>query len=209
MFIPKRMKPVCTYHQLHFISRKDFSIFQDNIICLSNACLTQEKGKTQLVYYDIDWIGKNIAFDRKDGQFVLNLSRTKNKYVLLVVKKEDISMIELKHLNTSKFKSDRRIKNISGSGHILLMICCDSFQVDFDSTNDLIVTQTDINAMRSTCINQVRRPGKMHFGTYGHVYSFGYTAKYDKINENLNSFAKFTTSKLYDLYFLKFIINLC
>ena len=83
---------------------------------------------------------------------MLNLSRTKNKYVLLVVKKEDISMIEMKHLNTSKFKSDWRINNISGSGHILLMICCDSFQVDFDSTNDLIVTQTDIDVIRSTCI---------------------------------------------------------
>ena len=80
--------------------------------------MIKEKGKTQLVYYNIEWIGKNIACDRKDGQIVLNLSRTKNKFVLLVVKKEDISMIEMKHLNTFKFKYDRRTNNISGSGYI-------------------------------------------------------------------------------------------
>ena len=63
-----------------------------------------------------------------------------------------------------------------------------------------MVTKTDIEFIKSTCINQFRKQGKMHFGTYGHVYSFGYTAKYDKINENLNSFAKFTTSKPYILF---------
>ena len=200
IFVPSGMKPSNAYHHLHFISRKDFLMFRENIICLSNACLIKEKGNTQLVYYDIDWIGKNVICDRKDGHIILNLSRTKNKFVLLVVKMEDISMIEMKHLNTSKFKSDRRIKNTNGSGYLLLMICCDSFQVDFDSSNDLKITQSDIDVTKLTSINQVRKQGKMHFGTYGHVYSFGYTAKYDKINENLNSFAKFTTSKLYDLY---------
>ena len=88
MFIPKRMKPVCTYHQLHFISRKDFIMFGENIICLSNACLIKEKGKTKLVYYNIDWIGNNILCDRKDGRIILKLSQTKNKSVLLAVERK-------------------------------------------------------------------------------------------------------------------------
>ena len=117
-------------------------------------------------------------------------------------------MVEMKHLNTSKFKYDRRTNDLNGSGYILLMICCDSFQVDFDSTNNSIVTKSDIDVIRSTCINKIRKQVNMHFGTYGHIYSFGYTSKYDKVNDTLNSFAKFTTSKSYDLYILKFIINL-
>ena len=181
-------------HSLHFISSKDFSRLKDNIIHLTKPIVINQGMNSRLIHYEISSIGNGVNYTRKNGRITINLERTRKGMFIITVNNKELRDI-IPNMDTRKFGIDRTIKYTTTNYYVLLAIVCDYSRANkYDSFKRPLIRMEDITTLKKPCVNQVRQQGKTHFGTFGTIYSFGYTAKYN-VDKHMNSFGKYVNSK--------------
>ena len=177
----------------HILINKWFHRLHANCIILKKPC---EEGnlKDRQIHYEIEYIGPNVVYKANRNYLNLQLENTKQKWVLLLVKFEEVMLnpklcffTETGHLIPQEDIS----KNLDGYV-VLAAINHDTKLVDDHDP----FSEEEVLMAKNFFYNQSSKSKKeYHYNTTGTIHSFGYGPMYHQDPVTKYTVAKFAKSK--------------
>ena len=177
----------------HIIIKKWYHRVKENYILLRLKKETDDK-KNRKIFYDVEKYGKNVMIRAKENHININLDRTKNKKIILIVRLSDVLYIQ----GTSFFTEtgdligslDRRK---SKDCYVILAI----FQSEEALRKlDVQVTANNIILAKKYLQNQVvASEKKYHYDTTGTIHGFGFGPVYKSNEDTKHSIEMFAKSE--------------
>ena len=194
MFIEK----YCSYdkssssHPIFLCSSSEYNIIKDNVILLSNPRIIDGNKPSRKIYYDISSTGKNIRFTKSTNSMQIKLRNSKKNSLFILIHRKyikDAGKIQINQY-TNGSKRQFRTKMCKYAVLLLCTITDNNWKNKSFTFDNHFIKMTKKNYP-----NQIRNQGMKHFSSEGQIYSIGYAAKYDKIDQKQESFSKYVTSE--------------
>ena len=100
---------------------------------------------------------------------------------------------EFKELDLLFYRNVSNEENVMNSQKYVILLQCGDFS-DKCNNEKKAFTPDEINLIKKILPNQIRQQGKKHHGSIGKIYSYGYVAKYEKMNHTSLSFGKYVSN---------------
>ena len=190
----------------HIVVNQWFHRIKNNSIVLKLVS-EDHTSKHRKIFYQIDSIGDNVKLVKKKSFIKLNVERTKNNKVFIVLKfKDALEIDKLSYFTETGNLIDRDKYEANTKGYVLLA----TIQSEpFLRTKSDSFTRDDMLIAKKFLQNQTQSSKTdYHFGTTGNIYGFGYGPVYTSNKDTQYSIDRFAKSKFVCKLIFYWIYNL-